>query len=92
MHAVVLADGVDLHDVRMGQLGRRLGLALEALDELGVVRKVLGDDLQRDDAAERFLVRFVDDRHSPLAELAKDPVAAQRASGKIGLCHRPICS
>ena len=51
--AVVLAPVVDADDVGVGEVGRRLGLAAEALDEVGVDGELGEQHLDRDLAIEQ---------------------------------------
>ncbi len=74
---------VERNDPRMLEPGHQMGLGLEPADELGTVRKLLSDHLDRDLAVERRLpatehhgVRAVAD---PLQQLV--PVAAARRTG-----------
>ena len=68
------AEVVDRHDGRVVHLGDELGLALEALLELGrqVARR---DQLDRDVAVEQRIAGAVDDAHAAAAELPEDLVA-----------------
>jgi hypothetical protein len=54
----------------------RLGLAPEALDELGVAQEPRRDHLQGDGAAGAEVGRLVDDAHAAAAEHADEPVLA----------------
>jgi hypothetical protein len=67
---------VDGDDVRMGQAGGGLRLAPEALDEEVVLRVALVQDLDGDAAAEILVLREIDVRHPPRAELPQDAIAA----------------
>ena len=71
--AAVLADLVDLADVRMIDARRRAGLAPEALARR-LVAGQRGHRLERDGALEPLVARGVDDAHPALAELAHDGV------------------
>ena len=72
--ALVPAEVVDRHDRRVVHLGDELGLALEALLELG--RQVArGDELDGDLAVEQRIARAVDDAHAAAPELPEDLVA-----------------
>ena len=82
---VFLSDGVDLHDVRVVELRRGLRLALEALDERGILRQLAADHLERHDAVERHLVRLVDGRHPASTQLAQNLIVAEGPTGPIGL-------
>ena len=70
----VLADVVDRADVRMIQRRCRLGLAPEALESLSVLRQILRQKLERDEAPQPGVLSLVDDTHPPAAELLDDPV------------------
>ena len=61
----------DLQDVLVAQLGDRLRLALEARLRLGLGREVLVEDLDRDLALQRLVVRAIHDRHTALAHLLR---------------------
>ena len=71
----MLADLVDLHDVRVLQLGHRLRLGAEAgqLLRAGVVARQ--DHLQGDDPVQLHLPGLVDHAHAAAAQLAEDLVA-----------------
>ena len=69
-----LAAVVDRDDVRMVQRGGVLRLAPEPLDELGVVRVAVVEDLDRDPPAELLILREVDVGHAAGAELPDDHV------------------
>jgi hypothetical protein len=70
--AIVLADRVEGHDVRVVEARGRAGLLEETLDAMDLHDRAL-DELQRDPAAERDVLREVDLAHRPLAEEAADP-------------------
>lgn len=75
--AAVDARRVDRRDAGMFEPRRRLRLAAEARRAHVVrVQKRRAQDLQRDGAVERRVVREVDDRLTAASELAEDPVAA----------------
>ena len=75
--AVVLADGVDRDDVGVVQLGRGLGLALEALLGLGAHAQRGREDLQGHAALERDLAGLVDHAHTATADLAQQLEVAE---------------
>ena len=75
---VVLVDVVDRADVGVLERGGRAGLALEPLERLRVARQLLGQELQRDAAAELQVLGLVDDAHAAAAELREDPVVGDR--------------
>ena len=62
---------VDRADVGVVQRGGRARLALEALERLRVAAELLGQELQRDAAAELRVLRLVDDAHAAAAELRR---------------------
>ena len=72
VEAPLPSDRVYRDDVRVMQLGRRLRLALEALDRLRGHAQCRGQHLQRDAPVERNLPRLVDDPHSAATNLAQD--------------------
>ena len=78
--AVVLADVVDAHDVRVREPRGEACLAQEARAQLVVAREVLGEALQRDGTVELDVAREVDDRHRAVPERALELVAARRPS------------
>ncbi|MDF3043565.1 MAG: hypothetical protein K0Q71_6271 [Thermomicrobiales bacterium] len=73
--AVVLADVIDVDDVRVGEGGGRARLALETGAEAGIGGELRPRRLDRHVAAEEEIVTEVDDRHPPLAEAAPDAIA-----------------
>jgi len=60
----------------MVERGGHLGLALEALTELGVFGQLGGDELQRHDPVERKMGRAVDDAHAAAPGHRLETVAA----------------
>ena len=85
---VLLADLVDLADVRMVDARRGAGLAPEALTRLGIVGE-RGQRLQRDRTFKPAVARGVDDAHAALAKLAFDRVAPNaRREGPLGRGRR----
>ena len=75
--AVILADVVDVHDVRMREPRGEARLAKKACAQLVVTREVLGEALQRDGASELDVANEVDDRHRAVPERALELVAAR---------------
>src|SRR6185295_10527095 len=76
------ADVVDRHDVRMVELARRAGLALEAAEAVLVLGERLGQDLDRDVPLQPGVPGAVDLAHPACAEEGVDLVWAQaRARG-----------
>jgi hypothetical protein len=77
--AVVFADLVDRDDVRVVQVGRRLGFGLEAL-EFGFGGELAGaNHLQRDDAVEGPVARLIDDPHAAAGDGFQQFVVAEAA-------------
>ena len=91
--AALAADGVDRHDVLVGQVSCGLSLILEPLKLLGVEHGREREHLQRHPAPERNLLGLVHHTHSTTANLANDAIVAQ-FSGElpiaIGLCDSPV--
>ena len=73
--AVGLAAVVDADDVRVLEPRRGLGLAPEALDELGVLGEPLVQELKRDLAAEHLVVGQPDVGHPAAARAGDERVA-----------------
>ena len=73
------ADPVDRDDVGVLQLGGGAGLALEALDELGVERQREGQHLDRHLALELAILGPIHQRHPAPAQLLDDLVLGRRA-------------
>ena len=71
---VVLVDVVDRTDVGVLERGGGAGLALEPLEGLRIADQILGQELQRDAAAELQVLGLVDDAHAAAAELREDAV------------------
>ncbi len=88
-HSVQLAEGVERDDVRVRQLGGRLGLAAEAVVDLG--RAGFGlDDLDGDFPVEREIARQIDGAHPASAQEPDETVLAlelllQRCADRISL-------
>ena len=85
LHRVVVdaafaADRVDGDDVRVVERGGGAGFVLEAGELLLVEHRRERQHLQRDAAAERELLRFVDHAHAAAAELAEDAEVAELRS------------
>ncbi len=70
----MLADVVDGADVRVVERGRRLGLALEAAQGLGILGDVVRQELQGDKTVEARIFRLVDHTHAATAQLLDDAV------------------
>ena len=79
---------VDADDVGVLEPGGRLGLAAEALDELGVLGEAAVQQLQRDLAPELLVLGEEHVGHPARAEPRDEPVAAvdQRSGGDLD-CH-----
>ena len=88
--AVVLADVVDVHDVRMREPRGEPCLAEKARAQLVVAREILGEALQRDGAVELDVAGEVDDRHRAVAERALELVAARDHQSPPS-CRRASC-
>jgi len=69
MHALVLADPVDLHDVRVMQAGRGPCLAPEPFQVSWWRQAVEGEHLEGHVPAQRFLHGLVDHAHAAAAHL-----------------------
>ena len=72
------ADRVNRDDILVVQVGRRLGLVLEALQLLGVQGGRERQHLEGDAAVERDLLRFIDDAHAAAADFAHQAEVAER--------------
>src|SRR5438132_1586595 len=68
MDAAIHADLVDRHDMRVVQLGRCLGLKLEALQLFRVESRSERQDLQSHAPIQRYLLGFVDNAHAAAAD------------------------
>ena len=79
--AVLDPVGVHRQDVRVLEPRRHARLLPEALGEGRVVQQLRGQDLQRDLALERRVVRANDDGHAAAAERSDDPVRSEARSG-----------
>ncbi len=79
-------DGVDRDDVRMGERGNRACLALETVAKARIGRPGRVEDLERDEAIEPFVPRFVDLAHAAGAEPADNHVGTEPGAG--GQRHR----
>ena len=83
--AVDLAAVDDGDDVGVRELAQHVGLAVEALEKLRVLREVRGEHLERDRAAERELRGAVHRAHAAAADDLLDPVSADRtADERVG--------
>ena len=86
--AVVAADFVDLHDVRMLQASDRLGLGAEPLHILFVGVGAGEDHLERDEALELDVPRLVDDAHATPAQHGEKLIALDRRELAAGRRRR----
>ena len=85
---------VDRHDVRMGQLRRRLRLAREPQPNGGVIRELRWQHLDRHRAVEAIVASAVDDGHAAATDFAFDMVlVAERSDGSVveRIAHSPRC-
>jgi len=76
--ALVLGDLVDHADAGVIEGGGGARLPLESLERLGVVRQLVGQQLEGHATLEAHVLRLVDDAHAAAAEPAQDPVVGQR--------------
>jgi hypothetical protein len=65
-------------DVRMIQCGRGASLALKPAQRLGVQSQVVSHELERDEAIEPGVFRFVDHTHASAAKLLHDAIVGDR--------------
>jgi hypothetical protein len=82
--AVLAAEIVNGEDVRMGERGDRSRLALETRQRLRLVRHHVGDDFDRDVAAQALIVRAPDLAHATRADRRDDFI---RTDARAGLDH-----
>jgi hypothetical protein len=81
--AVLVPDVVKRADVRMGQGRDGLRLALEARPRVGILRKMRGKDLDRDETVEPRVARAIHLAHAPGSERGDDLVRTEaRARGQ----------
>ena len=90
VHAAGFLEPVDRGDVRMIQRRERLRLAFEARQAFGVCGERVGQDLDRDLAAQRRVRRPVDLPHAAFADLGGDFVDAEARAGGQGQTGRII--
>jgi hypothetical protein len=79
--SVDLADLVDRDDVRMVQRGERPRLSPEPRPVIGIEARGVEEELERDVAAERGVVRAVDGTHAALGDLLDDAVLPEEGAG-----------
>ena len=75
--AVLLADVMNGADVGMIQRGGGASLALEPAQRLPVASQIVRQELERDEATEPGVLRFVDHAHAAAAELLDDAVVGE---------------
>ena len=90
--ALDFADGIDLDDVPMLQLGDRLGLAQESGDGLGPGMSAGQDHLDGAGAIEADLPGLIDDAHAAAAQLTEDLIAGESRDGPPGFPFRGMTS
>jgi putative endopeptidase len=83
-HAVGGVETVDRSDVRMVQRREQTGLALEAGEALGVRGEQVGQDLDRDVAAQRGVGGAPHHAHPAFAERSDDAVVGECGAGSEG--------
>ena len=71
---IVLTDFMNRADVRVVQCRGSLGFALEAAQSLRVLRYIIGQEFESDEATEVGILGFVDHTHPAAAELLDDAV------------------
>ena len=80
--ALLLAEGIDLRDVRMVELGGGLGFAAERLEELRFLAKASKHDLDRHDARQSLVVGAVHAAHAPGSEASEKPVGPKPSGNR----------
>jgi len=68
----------------MVQRGSSSRLAAKAFESLRVSRQLVGQKLQCDEAPQLRVFSFIDDAHTPAAQLFDDAVARYRLTDHIG--------
>ena len=81
--AVVLADFVDRHDVRVVEVRGGLGLEPEALQVVGSGEAAGTHHLEREHAVQAHLAGLVDDSHTPLGDDLDQLVVAEIADARF---------
>src|SRR5262249_50990981 len=76
---------VGRRDIWVLELGRRLYLAVEASERVGMIEEALRDDLDSARVVHHAVLRQVDHAHAALSEFTEDPVA--RVIGKLAWNH-----
>ena len=86
-----LDDPVDVRDVRMVERREHLRLAFESRQPLGIVGEQVGQDLERDLAAQLGVAGAVDLAHAARAKRASDLIGTEPGAGcerHMGVCSR----
>ena len=84
MMAVVLADLVDRHDLRMIEVRGRLGFKAKPLEVVGCRESTGADHLECQHAIQADLPRLVDDAHPSLGDDLDQLVIAEVADARSG--------
>ena len=85
-NAATLFEPVDLRNIRVVQRGQRLGLVGEPGKPFRVIRKGIGQDLQRDIAIELGVPGAIHLAHATLADQLGDSIRPEACAGAEG--HR----
>ena len=88
--AGVLAPVEDRDDVRVAQLGRRLGLSAEALDEGRIDAQLGEEDLERHRPVEQLVVGPVDLGHAATGDQVRQLVATREDALFGDRLHGPL--
>ena len=86
--AVVLADLVDRHDIRVIEMGGGLGLQAEPLQIVGRGEPAGADHLERQHAIQAHLPGLVDNTHPTLGDDLDQLVIAEVADARLGRARR----
>ncbi len=81
--SLVVADFVNLHNVRLHQPGRRLGFLVKSIDERSVLGKRWLQDFQSDVSPQRRLLGQVDFRHAATPQTANQQVTTDGLARQI---------
>src|ERR1700730_10292066 len=76
--ATVLPNLVNGADVGMVQSGSGAGFAAKTFERLRVVRDIVGEELQRDEAAQGGVLGAVDNTHPAAAQLVENSIVGDR--------------
>ena len=79
----VFADFIDGADVRVVESGRGVSLAAKAFESLRVLRKILGQEFEGDEAAEFSVLGLVNHAHAAPAEFFHDAVVRDGLSDHV---------